>query len=110
MSATALQPTVGHARFTLAAGNAGRSQGHAGLHQAVFETEFTEELKKFDIRTWIAYGDDAQIVPIGASGLPSPMHVQGATLEVYAGGSQGLTATQADECSADRPAFIQLRD
>ena len=48
---------------------------------AFSETDFTEDLKKFDVPTLIAHGDDDQIVPIGASALRSSELVKGATLE-----------------------------
>ena len=35
--------------------------------KAFSETDFTEDLKKFDIPTLIIHGDDDQIVPIGSS-------------------------------------------
>ncbi|MBX5496938.1 MAG: alpha/beta hydrolase, partial [Bryobacteraceae bacterium] len=39
--------------------------------KAFSETDFTEDLKKFDVPTLIIHGDDDQIVPIAASGLKS---------------------------------------
>ena len=36
--------------------------------KAFSETDFTEDLKKFDVPTLILHGDDDQIVPIGALG------------------------------------------
>src|SRR5712692_7689166 len=39
--------------------------------KAFSETDFTEDLKKFDVPTLILHGDDDQIVPIGASALLS---------------------------------------
>ena len=36
--------------------------------KAFSETDFTEDLKKFDLPTLIIHGDDDQIVPIGAVG------------------------------------------
>ena len=37
--------------------------------KAFSETDFTEDLKKFDVPTLIVHGDDDQIVPIGAAAL-----------------------------------------
>ena len=42
--------------------------------KAFSETDFTEDLKKFDVPTLIIHGDDDQIVPIKASGLASARH------------------------------------
>jgi non-heme chloroperoxidase len=49
------------------------------------ETDFTEDLKKFDVPTLILHGDDDQIVPIGAAALLSSKMVKGATLKVLSG-------------------------
>ena len=53
--------------------------------KAFSETDFTEDLKKFDVPTLIMHGDDDQIVPIGASAMLSSKLVKGATLKVYPG-------------------------
>jgi non-heme chloroperoxidase len=71
------------------------------------ETDFSEDLKKFDVPTLIAHGDDDQIVPIGASALQSAKIVKRATLKIYPGGSHGLAQTQQDEFNADLLAFIE---
>ena len=39
--------------------------------KAFSETDFTEDLKKFDVPTLILHGEDDQIVPIGAAALQS---------------------------------------
>ena len=53
--------------------------------KAFSETDFTEDLKKFDVPTLIMHGDDDQIVPIGASAMLSSKLVKGSTLKVYPG-------------------------
>src|SRR5271166_2876162 len=45
--------------------------------KAFSETDFTEDLKKFDVPTLILHGDADQIVPIVASGLLSAKIVKG---------------------------------
>lgn len=75
--------------------------------KAFSETDFTEDLRKFDVPTLILHGDDDQIVPIGASALLSAKLIQGATLKVYPGGSHGICTTQKDEVNADLLAFLQ---
>ncbi|MEN3367741.1 MAG: non-heme chloroperoxidase, partial [Burkholderiales bacterium] len=55
--------------------------GHKGAYdciKAFSETDFTEDLKKFDIPTLILHGDDDQIVPIGAAAMLSSKLVKGA--------------------------------
>jgi non-heme chloroperoxidase len=71
------------------------------------ETDFTEDLKKFDVPTLIAHGDDDQIVPIGASAMLSAKLVAKATLRVYRRGPHGLAQTRPDEFNADLLEFIE---
>jgi non-heme chloroperoxidase len=75
--------------------------------KAFSETDFTEDLKKFDVPTLILHGDDDQIVPIGAAGLLSSKIVKGATLKVYPGFPHGMCTTHKDEINADLLAFMQ---
>jgi non-heme chloroperoxidase len=75
--------------------------------KAFSETNFTEDLKKFDVPTLIIHGDDDQIVPIGASAQASSKLVKNATLKVYPGGSHGLADTNKDELNADLLAFLK---
>jgi non-heme chloroperoxidase len=73
--------------------------------KAFSETDFTGDLKKFDVPTLIIQGDDDQIVPIGASALPSAKLVKGSSLKVYPGAPHGLCSTRKDEVNADLLAF-----
>ena len=75
--------------------------------KAFSETDFTEDLKQFDVPTLIIHGDDDQIVPIGAAGLPSSKLVKNSTLKVYAGAPHGLTATHKEQLNADVLAFLK---
>jgi len=75
--------------------------------KAFSETDFTEDLKKFDVPTLILHGDDDQIVPIGASALLSSKIVRGSTLKVYPGGPHGLCSTLKDQVNADLLAFLK---
>ena len=88
-------------------------QGTLAGHKAVFdcikafsETDFTEDLKKFDVPTLIMHGDDDQIVPIGASAMLSSKIVKGATLKVYPGAPHGMCSTLKDQINADLLGFI----
>jgi non-heme chloroperoxidase len=75
--------------------------------KAFSETDFTADLKKFDVPTLVAHGDDDQIVPIGASALLSAKLVPDATLKIYPGAPHGLTrAAHEDAFNADLLAFI----
>ena len=74
--------------------------------KAFSETDFTEDLKKFDVPTLILHGDDDQIVPIGASALSAARLVKHATLKVYPGAPHGLAYTHKDQLNADLLAFL----
>ena len=75
--------------------------------KAFSETDFTEDLKKFDVPTLIIHGDDDQIVPIGAAALLSAKLVKGAVLKVYAGAAHGLTDTCKERLNADLLEFVR---
>lgn len=75
--------------------------------KAFSETDFTEDLKNFDVPTLIIHGDDDQIVPIGASAHLSIKLVPGATLKIYPGGSHSLGDTAKDQLNADLLAFAR---
>ena len=74
--------------------------------KAFSETDFTEDLKRFDVPTLIMHGDDDQIVPIGASAMRAATLVPGATLKVYPGLGHGMCTINADVINADLLAFI----
>src|SRR5271166_3359745 len=61
--------------------------------KAFSETDFTEDLKKFDMPTLILHGDDDQIVPIGASAKLSVKLIEDAKLKVYPGAPHGMCST-----------------
>jgi len=75
--------------------------------KAFSETDFTEDLKKFDVPTLFLHGDDDQIVPIGASAHAASKLVKNATLKVYEGAPHGMCTTLADRVNADLLAFLQ---
>jgi len=92
-------------------------QGMQAGHKSVFdcikafsETDFTEDLKKFDIPTLILHGDDDQIVPIGASAMLSSKLVKGAALKIYPGAPHGMCSTLKDKINAELLAFFQEKE
>jgi non-heme chloroperoxidase len=88
----------------------GMMAGHKNAYDCIAafsETDFTEDLKRFDVPTIIIHGDDDQIVPIGRAALASSEVVKGAELKVYKGGPHGITDTHADQLSADLLAFAK---
>ncbi len=88
-------------------GMLGGMKAHYDCIKAFSETDFTEDLKKFDVPTLVMHGDDDQIVPIAAAGLMSAKIVKGATLKVYPGFPHGMPTTNADQINADLLAFIK---
>ena len=74
--------------------------------KAFSETDFTEDLKKFDVPTLIIHGDDDQIVPIGAAAMLSSKIVKGATLKIYPGAPHGLCSTLKDQINQELLHFL----
>ena len=77
--------------------------------KALSETDFTEDLKKFDVPTFILHGDDDQVVPIGITAMRSSKLIPGATLKVYEGAPHGICTTHKDQVNADLLEFIGAR-
>ncbi|MYM81748.1 alpha/beta fold hydrolase [Duganella sp. FT50W] len=75
--------------------------------KAFSETDFRDDLKKFDKPTLIIHGDDDQVVPIKASGIASAKIVKGSKLIVYPGAPHGLTETHKDKFHNDFLAFAK---
>ena len=88
-------------------GMMGGMKAHYDCIKAFSETDFTEDLKKFDVPTLILHGDDDQIVPIVAAGLLSAKIVKNSTLKVYPGFPHGMPTTNADQINADLLAFFE---
>jgi non-heme chloroperoxidase len=68
---------------------------------AFSETDFTEDLKRFDVPTLILHGDDDALVPIGATSLRVAELIATARLEVYKGAPHGICTTHKDRVNAD---------
>jgi non-heme chloroperoxidase len=75
--------------------------------KAFSETDFTEDLKKFDVPTLLMHGEDDQVVPIKDSAKRSAKLIKGATEIYYPGLPHGLTATHADLVNRDLLAFCR---
>ena len=74
--------------------------------KAFSETDFTEDLKKFDVPTLVMHGEDDQVVPIKDSAKKSVKLIKGAQEIYYPGRPHGLTATHQDEVNADLLKFL----
>ena len=75
--------------------------------EAFSETDFNEDLRKFNVPTLFIHGGDDQVVPFDASAGAASKCVRNATLKVYAGGSHGICSTEADRVNADLLAFLE---
>jgi len=87
----------------------GMQAGHKNAFDSIkafSETDFTEDLAKFDRPTLIVHGDDDQIVPIDASAHAAGRLVPHAVLKVYPGAPHGLADTHKDQLNRDMLEFI----
>jgi non-heme chloroperoxidase len=75
--------------------------------KAFSETDFREDLKRFDVPTLVIHGDDDQIVPINVGGLRSAKMIKGAILNVYKGAPHGLMTTHHEQFNADLLKFAR---
>lgn len=92
--------------FWLLSMQAGLKNAHDCI-KAFSETDFTDDLRKFDVPTLIVHGEDDQIVPIHDSAHKAAKLIQGARTIYYPGLPHGLTATHADRFNADLLAFLK---
>jgi non-heme chloroperoxidase len=75
--------------------------------KAFSETDFIEDLKKFDIPTLVLHGEDDQIVPVKDSAVKSAKLIKGAKDVYYPGAPHGITATHADQVNAELLKFLK---
>lgn len=75
--------------------------------KAFSETNFTEDLKKFDVPTLLLHGEDDQIVPIGDSSMKSARLIANAKTIYYPGAPHGITTTHQDQINAELLAFLR---
>jgi non-heme chloroperoxidase len=73
--------------------------------KAFSETDFTDDLKKFDVPTLVMHGEDDQIVPVKDSA--KNRLIKGAKEIYYPGTPHGLTTTHADQVNRDLLAFLR---
>ncbi len=75
--------------------------------KAFSETDFSEDLKKFEMPTLVMHGEDDQIVPVKDSAKKSARLIKGAKEIYYPGAPHGLTATLQDKVNADLLEFLE---
>ncbi len=88
-------------------GMQGGLKGEFDCIKAFSESEFTDDLKKFDIPTLIIHGDDDQIVPIDGAAKRVANLVKGSTLKIYPGAPHGLPTTHKNQINEDIISFIE---
>jgi non-heme chloroperoxidase len=84
--------------------------GHKNTYDSIkafSETDFRDDLTKFDIPTLIIHGDDDQVVPIDVGGRASAKRIKNATFKEYPGAPHGLADTHKDQLNADLLAFLK---
>ena len=89
-------------------------QGMLGGHKNTYDsiaafsaTDFTQDLKRFDVPTLIIHGDDDQVVPIDASARAAAKLVEGVRLIEYPGAPHGIADTHRDRLNNDLLEFIR---
>jgi non-heme chloroperoxidase len=74
--------------------------------KALSETDFTEDLERFDVPTLLIHGEDDQVVPV-ANSRRSARIIKKAKDIYYPAAPHGITATHQDQVNADLLAFLQ---
>ncbi len=89
------------------------SQGMLAGHKNTFdsikafsETDFRQDLAKFDIPTLIVHGDDDQLVPVDNNARAAHAMIEDSTLIIYEGGPHGITDTHKDRLNQDLLDFL----
>jgi len=102
------------AQMSQGAVNAFWFQGMQGGHKNTFdsikafsETDFRQDLKRFNVPTLILHGDDDQIVPVENCARATHRLVEGSRLVIYPGGPHGITETHKERLNQDLLEFIR---
>jgi non-heme chloroperoxidase len=93
-------------QFWLWSMQAGLKHAHDCI-KAFSETDFTDDLKKFDVPTLLLHGEDDQIVPVRDSSMKAARLISRARDVYYPGAPHGITATHHDQINAELLAFLQ---
>jgi non-heme chloroperoxidase len=75
--------------------------------KSLSESDFTEDLEKFDMPTLLLHGEDDQVVPVRASSVRSARIIKDVKEIYYPGAPHGITATHQDQVNAELLAFLQ---
>lgn len=88
----------------------GMQAGHKNTFDSIkafSETDFRDDLKKFDIPTLIVHGDDDQLVPIDTTAKAAAKQIKNAKLVIYKGAPHGLPDTHKDRLNQDLLNFLR---
>jgi non-heme chloroperoxidase len=88
-------------------GMMGGAKAHYDGIVAFSQTDFTEDLKKITVPTFVMHSEDDQIVPYADSAPLTARLVKGATLKTYKGLPHGMPTTHAEQINADLLAFFK---
>src|SRR6201991_393483 len=88
-------------------GMMGGAKAHYDGIVAFSQTDFTEDLKKINVRVLVMHSEDDQIVPYVAAGPLSAKLLKNGTLKTYKGFPHGMPTTEAETINADLLAFIK---
>ncbi|MBE1489487.1 alpha/beta fold hydrolase [Plantactinospora soyae] len=75
--------------------------------KAFSETDFRDDLAKFDVPTLVMHGEDDQIVPVKDSARKTAQMISNAQEIYYPGAPHGMTATLQDQINNDLLAFLR---
>jgi len=75
--------------------------------KAFSETDFTEDLKSFDVPTLILHGENDQVVPVDDSARKAVKLIQNAEAIYYPAAPHGIPATHIDQVNADILSFVK---
>jgi non-heme chloroperoxidase len=75
--------------------------------KAFSETDFTEDLRKFDVPTLVLHGEDDQIVPVKDSAHKSAQIIANVREIYYPGAPHGITATHQSQVNTDLLSFLK---
>src|SRR5271163_60393 len=88
-------------------GMMGGIKAHYDCIKAFSETDFTEDLKKIEVPTFVMHVEDDQIVPFADAGPLSAKLLKNAETKFYPGFPHGMPTTNAEQINTDLLAFIK---
>jgi non-heme chloroperoxidase len=88
-------------------GMMGGIKAHYDCIRSFSETDFTEDLKKIDVPTFVMHGEDDQIVPFADAGPLSAKLLKSTETKFYPGFPHGMPTTNAEQINTDLLGFIK---